>query len=147
MKEKPGVDIAYLSKSIKGSVRYNVPFRWTNRYQQYYILYIFTTYAVWKDLEFNPSIFGTETSDWSSVPPSLPHSLREKSFFKNSYPVGNRCVRGIDLASALEQRMNRWNVITFSHNTQYNYRIISWPMESELLKHYRKFGTQQRPYE
>ena len=48
--------IAYLlfTKSTKGAARLNVPTRWTNRYQQYYIA--FSTYTLRKGLEFNPDL-------------------------------------------------------------------------------------------
>ena len=56
-------------KSPKGSARLNVPILRKNCYQPYKCLDIFT---LRRDLEINPGIFGTETCDWGSAPPSLP---------------------------------------------------------------------------
>ena len=69
MMRKSGASINLLSfKSTKGAAILNVPFRRTNRYQQYLA---FTSYVLRRDLGFNPDIFGTKTSDRSSTPPSL----------------------------------------------------------------------------
>ena len=38
--------------------------------------YAFTSYALRRDLEFNPGTFGTGTSDWGSATPSLLFSGR-----------------------------------------------------------------------
>ena len=55
-------------KAWKGAAMFNIPIRWTNRHQQYISLHIVCTV---EDLEFNPGIFGTEISNWGSIPPFL----------------------------------------------------------------------------
>ena len=77
VKEKPGLSI---SRLIKGATRFNVPI-WQINHNSTFAL---TTYALRKDLGFNPGIFGVETCNWSSAPPS--HLVRGRNLFiKNFY--------------------------------------------------------------
>ena len=95
--------VAYYSlKALRGLPGLTFPFDWQITINS---TYVFSSYALVKDLGFNPGTFGTETSDWVSVPPSL-LVPRRNLFIKNSYSAWHQtqghCVQGSDSTTAPE---------------------------------------------
>ena len=71
--ECEGISLLLL-KSTKGAARFNIPITVNSTYA-------FTSYTLWRDLGFNPGIFGTEASDLGSASPAflIPALVRRRN--------------------------------------------------------------------
>ena len=109
-----------LAKRPKWTARLNVPIQKTNRYQLRICFHI-----IWF-----PIVFGTETSDLASAPPSL--LIQPQGEINDSYPAGdrtrNRYVRDNDSISTPQEG---------ALNYKFNYQNIIW---NKLRKQLKWFG-------